>query len=89
MDVGNNDSPNCYGPEYQNVTERSLIDYFETAILHDLQYPTYNWLKEAGITPSNETGVDVQEMIDILTEKSGAIPYVGILIGGRLDDTDT
>lgn len=81
MDVGNDDTPNCYGPEYENVTERSIVDYFETTVLHDLQYPTYKWLAEAGITPSNSSGVELQEMLDVLTDKSGAIPYVRIISG--------
>lgn len=76
MDVGNDDTPNCYGPEYVNATERSIVDYFETVVLHDLQYPTYKWLKEAGITPSNSTGVQLQDMLDVLTDRSGAEPYV-------------
>lgn len=79
MDVGNNDTPNCYGPEYVNATERSIVDYFETTVLHDLQYPTYRWLEEAGITPSNTTGVALQDMLDVLTEKSGSEPYVSII----------
>jgi len=76
MDVGNDDTPNCYGPEYVNATERSIVDYFEATVLHDLQYPTFKWLANAGILPSNTTGVDLGEMLDVLTEQSGAIPYV-------------
>jgi hypothetical protein len=94
MDVGNDDSPNCYGPEYSNVTEHSIIDFFETAVLHDLQFPTYKWLEEGGIVPSNKTGVALSDMLDILTERSGAIPYVCLLgaygmgLIGRLDVLD-
>lgn len=87
MDVGNNDTPNCYGPEYVNATERSIIDYFESTVLHDLQFPTYKWLEEGGVVPSNTTGVDLRKMLDILTEKSGAIPYVSFFLqkeGGGL-----
>jgi ribonuclease T2 len=76
MDVGNDDSPNCYGPEFNNVTERSIIDYLETVILHDLQFPTYKWLADAGITPSNSTGVELDKMLNVLTDKSGAVPFV-------------
>ena len=83
MDVGNNDTPNCYGPEYVNATERSIIDYFESAVLHDLQFPTYKWLEEGGVVPSNTTGVDLGKMLDILTEKSGAIPYVSLPLAER------
>ena len=76
MDVGNDDSPNCYGPEYQNVTESSIIDYIETVVLHDLQYPTYKWLAEGGITPSNSTGVKLDDMLEILANRSGSVPFV-------------
>jgi len=80
MDVGNDDSPNCYGPEYQNVTERSIIDYIETVVLHDLQYPTYKWLAEGGITPSNSTGVKLDDMLEILANRSGSVPFVRLLL---------
>ena len=76
MDVGNGDSPNCYGPEYQNVTESSIIDYVETVVLHDLQFPTYKWLADAGIYPSNTTGVKLDDMLEVLTNRSGSTPFV-------------
>ena len=86
MDVGNDDSPNCYGTEYQNVTESSIIDYIETVVLHDLQYPTYKWLADAGIVPSNTTGVKLDDMLEVLTNRSGSIPFVRLPFVLRLDD---
>ena len=76
MDVGNDNSPNCYGPEYQNATESSIIDYIETVVLHDLQFPTYKWLADAGIVPSNTTGVKLDDMLEVLTNRSGSVPFV-------------
>jgi hypothetical protein len=84
MDVGNGDSPNCYGPEYQNVTERSIIDFSETVVLHDIQFPTYKWLAEGGIVPSNSTGVKLGDMLDVLTNRSGSIPFVSFPINFEL-----
>lgn len=53
-----------------------MIDYFESVIRADIQYPTYKWLSEAGIVPSNQTAVNLTSVQGALAKRSGAVPYV-------------
>ena len=76
FDVGNNGTNNCYGSEVVNATESSLVDYIEAVVASELQYPTYTWLKNAGITPSNTTSYNLTAFESTLTKASGALPYV-------------
>lgn len=75
-DTGANGSPDCYGLEYANSTEASIIDFIESVVQAQLQYPTYKWLSAAGIVPSNTTTYTLQNISSVLTKASGAIPYV-------------
>jgi len=75
----------CYGPEY--VKHEELVDFFETAIMYDLRLPTYTWLENAGITPSNSTRVSLSDVQDALTKGYGKLPYVGCS-GPRYNETD-
>jgi ribonuclease T2 len=77
-DVGNNNTNNCYGLEYANDTEASIIDFTESVVRAQIQYPTYTWLSNAGITPSNSTGYNLTSIQSVLTKASGAVPYVRI-----------
>ncbi|KAH7059050.1 ribonuclease T2-like protein [Macrophomina phaseolina] len=74
----------CYGPRYQ--PHEDVIDYFETAILFDRRLPTYTWLADAGITPSNTTSYTLSDIQGALTEAYGAVPYVGCS-GPRFNET--
>jgi ribonuclease T2 len=65
----------CYGPEY--VEHQEVIEFFETAIKYYQRLPTYDWLAEAGIKPSNSTTVSLGDLQTVLTEKYGATPYIG------------
>ncbi|OCF71019.1 hypothetical protein I204_08255 [Kwoniella mangroviensis CBS 8886] len=76
-DVGFNGSPDCYGTLYENSTEASIIDFLESVVKAQIQYPTYQWLEEAGIVPSNETSYKINDIQDVLTNASGAEPYLG------------
>ena len=75
--MGNSGSPNCYGLSYVNDTEASIIDFLESVIRAQIQYPTYTWLEQAGITPSNTTTYMLGDIQDALAKASGAVPYVG------------
>jgi ribonuclease T2 len=44
----------------------------------EIQYPTYQWLANASIVPSNSTGYKLAQIQDALTNASGAIPYVRV-----------
>ncbi|KAK1921179.1 ribonuclease T2 [Papiliotrema laurentii] len=76
-DVGANGSPDCYGSQYVNSTEASIVDFLESTIQAQVQYPTYDWLAEAGVKPSNKTNYPLSQLQGILTNASGAVPYLG------------
>jgi ribonuclease T2 len=65
----------CYGPEY--VEHQDVVDFFDTAIKYYLRFPTYEWLKEANITPSNSTTYTLSDIQGQLAKKHGAVPYIG------------
>ncbi|RMD44543.1 hypothetical protein DV735_g556, partial [Chaetothyriales sp. CBS 134920] len=65
----------CYGPDY--VEHQDVVDFFETAILFFQRLPTYRWLAEAGITPSNKTAYSLSDFQTVLTEAYGAEPFIG------------
>jgi len=74
----------CYGPEY--VLHQDVLDFFQTAIMYYLRVPTWQWLKEAGITPSNQTTYSLADVQGTLAAKWGAIPYLGCT-GPRYNET--
>ncbi|KAF2999080.1 hypothetical protein E8E14_005644 [Neopestalotiopsis sp. 37M] len=43
----------CYGPQYREHEE--VVDFFETALEFYDRLPTWKWLADAGIKPSNAT----------------------------------
>ena len=61
----------CYGPEY--VLHEDLIDFYQTAIMYYMRFPTYTWLAAAGITPSNSTTYTLSDMQGALTKASGKV----------------
>lgn len=50
-----------------------------------LQYPTYQWLADANITPSNSTTYTLSAIQGALKQASGATPYLGCQ-GGALSE---
>ena len=65
-----------------------MVDFFETAIQYYLGLPTWTWLEEAGITPSNETTYSLADVQGALQSRFGAVPYVGCT-GPRYNGTAT
>lgn len=69
----------CYGPAYRQHEE--VVDYFEAAIKFFRQLPTYDWLREAHILPTNSTKpgatYSLSKIQRALAKKFGATPYVG------------
>lgn len=65
----------CYGPEY--VQHQEVIEFYETAIQYYKGLPSYKWLANAGITPSNTTKYTLSDMQSALTSAFGALPYIG------------
>lgn len=75
----------CYGPNYRE--HEDVIDFFETTIKYYHRYPTWSWLAEAGIRPSNSSQVTLSDIQGTLTKASGAVPYIGCR-GPRYNETD-
>ncbi|ETI27813.1 hypothetical protein G647_00262 [Cladophialophora carrionii CBS 160.54] len=75
----------CYGPQY--VEHQDVIEFFETAIKYYRRLPTWGWLKEAKIVPSNSTTYTLADIQGQLTKKYGAVPYVGCS-GPRYNTTE-
>ncbi|KAF2132955.1 ribonuclease T2 [Dothidotthia symphoricarpi CBS 119687] len=65
----------CYGPLYRENEE--VVDFFETAIKYYQRFPTFAWLEDAGITPSNSTTYSYSDFRDVLFEHHGGIPFIG------------
>ncbi|KAJ9608163.1 hypothetical protein H2200_007151 [Cladophialophora chaetospira] len=75
----------CYGPNY--VEHQEVIEFFETAIKYYRRLPTWSWLKEANITPSNSTTYTLGDIQGQLAKKFKATPYVGCS-GPRYNETE-
>jgi ribonuclease T2 len=76
----------CYGPKYEK--EDDLFEYFETAISYDRTLPTYKWLSDASILPSNKTQYSLSDIHTALaTGFDGETPYVGCS-GPRFNETE-
>lgn len=54
-----------------------MIAYFEEAVKRDRALPTYKWLGEAGIVPSNTVTYTREQIVGALAKKTGAIPFIG------------
>jgi ribonuclease T2 len=65
----------CYGPQYRQ--HEDVVDFFETTIKYYKRFPTFKWLEEAHITPSNKTGYSYTDIRDVLFEKHGGVPFIG------------
>ncbi|KAF1983703.1 ribonuclease T2 [Aulographum hederae CBS 113979] len=75
----------CYGPSYKK--HEDVVDFFETAIMYYLRLPTFKWLKQGGVTPSNSTQYTLSDFQGILKGKYGATPYIGCS-GPRFNTTE-
>ncbi|KAF3806556.1 Ribonuclease T2-like [Colletotrichum gloeosporioides] len=75
----------CYGPKYQEHEE--LVDFFETVVHYYKETPTWKWLAEKDIKPSNTTAYSLSDIQAALTEGHGAIPYLGCS-GPRYNTTE-
>lgn len=75
----------CYGPQYRQ--HEDVVDFFETVIKYQRRFPTFDWLKEAEITPSNSSTYSYGEIRDVLFEKHGGVPFIGCS-GPRFNTTE-
>lgn len=65
----------CYGPLYRQ--HEDVVDFFDTAISYYRRLPTFDWLAEAGITPSNRTTYSYADIVTVLSDRHGGIPFLG------------
>jgi ribonuclease T2 len=65
----------CYGPNY--VQHQEVVEFYETAIKYFQRLPTWGWLAQAGIRPSNTTGYAITDIQSALTKGYGQLPYIG------------
>jgi len=65
----------CYGPQYRE--HEDVVDFFETAIKYYKRFPTFDWLAAKYITPSNSTTYSYSDLVDVLHEQHGGIPFLG------------
>ncbi|KAM0723883.1 hypothetical protein Q7P37_000873 [Cladosporium fusiforme] len=75
----------CYGPQYTEHEE--VIEFFETTILYNSRLPTFDWLAEHDITPSNTTTYTLRDIEAALSTEYGAKPYIGCS-GARYNETE-
>lgn len=65
------------------VTVRNIANtrmwstFFETAIKYYKRFPTFDWLANEGITPSNSTTYTYSNLRDVLFSQHGGIPFLG------------
>src|ERR1700760_2347012 len=50
----------CYGPSY--VQHEEIADFYETVIKYYQRLPTWTWLSQAGIKPSNSTNYTISDI---------------------------
>ncbi|TRX88472.1 hypothetical protein FHL15_010662 [Xylaria flabelliformis] len=74
----------CYGPAY--VQHEEVIDFYSTVIAYYQNVPTWRWLSQGGITPSNTTAYAVADIQGAIKTQFGKVPYVGCS-GPRYNET--
>lgn len=75
--------PDCY-TDYKPTEE--VPDYFSKAVDLFKSLPTYDWLKAAGIPPSESQTYSLSEIQSALSAKHGASVYLGCTDDGSLDE---
>ncbi|GAB1730813.1 hypothetical protein NU195Hw_g1747t1 [Hortaea werneckii] len=76
--------PDCY-TDYQPTEE--VPDFFNRTVSLFKSLPTYEWLKEAGITPSSSATYTAAEIQDALSSNRGGHEvYLGCYSGNILDE---
>lgn len=71
------------GPTAQ---ETAVLNYYGQIAHNFKAYSTYEWLKEAGVVPSNTTTYTLEQFQSALAKQYGAVPYVGCTSSGTKFD---
>jgi len=53
-----------------------VVDYMVTTVKYFKRLPTWGWLAQAGIKPTNSTGYSLADIQAALTRGYGYVPYV-------------
>ncbi|KZZ91748.1 Ribonuclease Trv [Moelleriella libera RCEF 2490] len=62
-------SPSCY---HRYQAKQEVVDFFQKTVELFRRLPTYQWLAEAGITPSNTKTYSLSQIQRVLTRRHGA-----------------
>lgn len=76
--------PGCYGYEYEG--RENAIDYFKITLNLYHKLPTFEWLKNAGITPSDERTYDKEDILRALSGKFGYNPRISCDANNALNE---
>lgn len=69
--------PECF----DGSTTAGVVPYFSQAVRLFKTLPTYDWLSEAGIVPSNTATYSRASILAVLKDKTGYEPYLGCKAG--------
>ncbi|KDN46308.1 ribonuclease T2 [Tilletiaria anomala UBC 951] len=69
-----------------SVEDSVVLNYFREIVKRFQRHPTYDWLAQAGITPSDKKTYNLAEMQAALKSGSGATPYIGCTSTGAFDE---
>ncbi|KAF9479700.1 ribonuclease T2 [Pholiota conissans] len=72
----------CYGPHYRK--HQDVVDFFDAVVRAYHQYPTFNMLATAGITPSNTTTYTLSQLQNAIKAQTGSIPFFGCTTNGTI-----
>lgn len=64
-----------------------LWDFFETTIAYYKKLPSFKWLADAGIHPSNTTSYSLSDIQSALSDRFGELPFVGCS-GPKYNETE-
>ncbi|ODQ80600.1 hypothetical protein BABINDRAFT_160858 [Babjeviella inositovora NRRL Y-12698] len=68
-------NPQCYGNDYQK--DQNVVDFFKISVELFERLPSYKWLEEAGIVPSETQTYSKQEIEKALSDKFGEDVRIG------------
>ncbi|KAI0404418.1 ribonuclease T2 family protein [Xylaria palmicola] len=74
----------CYGPAY--APREEVPEFFATVATYFERLPTWRWLADAGIAPSNRTAYALADLQGALRAGFGHVPYIGCA-GPRYNET--
>lgn len=78
-------NPAPQGPKAAKYAD--LFEFFETVIDYYKDLPTWRWLADAGINPSNTTSYTLSDIQGAIKKGYGKVPYIGCG-GPRYNETD-